>query len=324
VSARVTALFLNAGRRVEMLDCFRKAFAAEGVSGRIIATDIQPLAPAWYLADDRFLLPSSRDAEFIESLGALCRAQSVDLVIPFIDPDLSVLAANRELLAAAGAKVLVSAKETIRLCRDKQLTADFLLRRDLPGIRTLSPADAHDAPFPLFIKPRGGSAGVGAHKVEDREQLAFLLKRIPDPLIQPFVAGAEYTVDVFCAPDSGRTLAAVPRRRLKVRGGEVSVGRIERNEALEQLAADVVEALGLRGPGCVQIIAGSDGAHVIEVNPRFCGGCPLSVAAGAPFIGWCLDLMHNVPLRQGPFPITDELTMLRYDMSVFLPRAAPS
>ena len=56
-----------------------------------------------------------------------------------------------------------------------------------------------------------------------------------------------------------------------------------------------------------------------EINPRLGGGLPLSVAAGADWPGWILDLC------QGREPntktaIVDGLVMSRYDQSVFLTR----
>jgi carbamoyl-phosphate synthase large subunit len=42
----VNLLFVSAGRRVELLRLFRQAYRRLRLDGRIIATDIDPLAPA--------------------------------------------------------------------------------------------------------------------------------------------------------------------------------------------------------------------------------------------------------------------------------------
>ncbi len=317
----VTILLLNAGRRVELLNAFRAGFVAEGIAGRIVTTDIQPLAPAWQMGESRHLLPRSRDPGFVEALTDLCRAERVDLVVPLIDPDLPVLAAGRKDIEASGARVLVSAPEAIARCRDKGETARVLIAHGLPGIADLSPAEAREAPLPLFAKPRAGSSAIGAAKVTARAELDHLLATVPDLIVQPFLDGPEFTIDVFCTAE-GETLCAVPRRRLAVRGGEVSTGRIERDAELEGLAARAAAAIGLFGPGNVQVIRTGAGPFVLELNPRFGGGAPLSLAGGAPFIGWCLDLARGNPPAPRPHTLEDGLTMMRYDQSLFLPAEA--
>ena len=42
----VNVLFTSAGRRVELMRAFRKAYKQLGLRGSIVATDIDPLAPA--------------------------------------------------------------------------------------------------------------------------------------------------------------------------------------------------------------------------------------------------------------------------------------
>jgi len=311
-------LFLNAGRRVELLESFRRAFRSERRAGRIVATEIRTDAPAWHMADAGHILPPSRAPEFIEALIALCRQERVDLIVPLIDPDLPVLATNRTAIEAAGAAVLISSAETIRVCGDKSVTSEFLSARALPIIPSLSIAEARAAPLPLVVKPRNGSASINVYTVTTHEQLEVMSNLVSDPLIQPYVVGDEYTVDVFSDPHDGRTLSTVPRRRLKVRSGEVSVARIERHPPLEKLAGDVAEAVGLRGPGNIQFIVAADAIWILEVNPRFGGGCPLSIEAGAPYVGWCLDIAMRRPLRHHVGSVENGLLMMRYDMSLFV------
>ena len=96
------------------------------------------------------------------------------------------------------------------------------------------------------------------------------------------------------------------------------MGQIVRDELLEKLAAQVAESVGIIGPANIQVIVAKDGPHVLEINPRFGGGCPLSIAGGAPFVGWCLDIAAGRPLRAGKITVEAGLTMMRYDSSLFV------
>ena len=299
----ITLLFLNAGRRNELIRCFRRALTALRLDGRLLATDIHGLAPALYEADAHFLLPRSRESAFPRALARLCRRERVSLIIPLIDPDMPVLARLHAALAAAGTCVLLSPASAIDICRDKVKTAAFLRAHGFPTPATLTPAQARRHGFPLFIKPRDGSASINAFKIHTATELAFFMRYVPAPVIQPFVEGLEVTTDVFSAY-TGTPLFAVPRRRLRTRGGEVSVGRIERHPALEALCLRVAAALGATGPINIQAFVTPAGPLITEINPRFGGGCPLSIRAGAPLARWTIQqtLGRHLTPGAGTYP----------------------
>lgn len=310
-------LFLNAGRRVELIRTFRTAFDVLGVKGRIVTTDIQELAPALHESDVSCLLPHSSDPQFVDRLSDLCLREQVKLIIPLIDPDLAVLANHKGQIEAAGARVLVSPPDTVAMCGDKLRTAAFLTEHGIPAPKILSLDQARAYPDALILKPRHGSASDNVMKVVTSEALEYFFRALPDPLIQEFVAGDEYTVDVF-SDSTGEPLIAVPRRRLKVRSGEVSISRVHCDDDLEHLAMHVTRTLGTIGPANVQIIRSTRGDKVIEINPRFGGGCPLSIAAGAPFADWTLRMALGLPLQPPPTRLRDRYTMMRFDQSLFL------
>jgi len=316
----VTLLFLNAGRRVELIRCFRDALKRLSIQGRLLASDIQNLAPALYEADSRFLLPRSRDPEFIPQLIDLCHKEKVTLVIPLIDPDLPVLARNRAVLDANGIRVLVSEAQAIDICRDKTRTCKFLKAHGFPAPAVFTLEQARTQDYPLFIKPRDGSSAIHTFKVHGPEELEFFARYVPNPIIQEFMDGVEATVDVFLARP-GEPLMAIPRRRLKVRSGEVSVGSVERNPDLERLCLDVARALNLVGCVNVQVFVTTQGALVTEINPRFGGGAPLSIHAGAPLTDWTLQMALNRPLSPVPASLADGLTLMRFDDGFYVPKS---
>ena len=87
-----------------------------------------------------------------------------------------------------------------------------------------------------------------------------------------------------------------------------------------------METLGptLRGLVTLQcIVTPQRRIRFVEVNPRFGGGAPMGIAAGADYPGWLLqELLGRTPqiafdgFRHG-------LCMLRYDWSTFVPLDAP-
>ncbi|HHH82980.1 MAG TPA: hypothetical protein ENL35_08315, partial [Chloroflexi bacterium] len=45
-SSEINLLFTSVGRRVELMNAFREAYARLGLRGRLVAPDTDPLAPA--------------------------------------------------------------------------------------------------------------------------------------------------------------------------------------------------------------------------------------------------------------------------------------
>jgi carbamoyl-phosphate synthase large subunit len=112
----------------------------------------------------------------------------------------------------------------------------------------------------------------------------------------------------------------VPRRRLEVRSGEVSKARIYRDPVIMERVAQLVTVLGA-GPGVItiQLIRRADGViKFIEVNPRFGGGAPLSIRAGADFPRWILQELRGQSPRIRFDGFEDGLLMLRYDEEVWV------
>jgi len=306
-------LFLNAGRRCELMDLFRSALARRG-GGRVCASDISELAPALYKADSRALLPHSSSPEFPAALAALCEKEEISLLIPTIDPDLEALDARRGEIArlCPGLRLLLSPSSTIAAARDKRESRSLFA-----SLGAETPADAVQGEFPVFVKPRDGSAGRGARAIDDANDLRAALAKEPGLMVERIVGGPEFTVDVLC-DFSGKALLAVPRRRLKVRGGEVVQGVVEMREDLVELSLRLAEGFKTQGPVTIQFRMPEEGRFVaMELNARMGGGLPLTVAAGADWPGMILDLaMGREPNLR--LQIRDGLRMSRYDSSVFV------
>lgn len=310
-----------AGHRVERVKILRATLAEMGLSGRIVAGDVSPLSAAGQVADSLVLLPRVTSAEFIPALVETCRREAIRLVIPGIDTELPALAAARDSLAAVGTTALVSRPEVIAIAADKELTHRWLVEHGFPTVRQAAPADAladiRAWPFPLVIKPRGGSASVGVERIDSAEQLRRTAKS-PGLIVQTIAMGDEYTVDVL-VDRQGRATAAVPRRRIEVRAGEVTKAVTVRQRAVIELARRIAEALpDAYGPLNIQMFhePTTGKLAVIEINPRFAGGFPLTYQAGGHFPRWIIEELLGLHSTVND-AWQEGLVMLRYFDAVF-------
>jgi len=300
----ITILFSCVGRRVSLVRSFRTAAENLNLRPCIIGTDAEALSAALQLCDKPYVVQRVRHPGYIERMLEIVREHAVDLLVPTIDLDLRLLAENSRLFEQQGCRVLISKPEVVDICQDKRKTFRFLSENgfDTPLTMDVSEVQAgREMVFPCFLKPWDGHAGRGTAKVSDMEELGVFARRIPNCIVQEFVDGTEYTCDVFV--DFGmKVRCVVPRKRIEIRGGEVSKGQVVKDRRIMSQAKRLVETLGA-GPGVITIQLIVDGAgniRFIEINPRFGGGVLLSIKAGAGFPKWILQqLLREEPGRTG-------------------------
>jgi len=316
-------LFTSAGRRVALIRLFRQALDALKLPGKLVAADARGTAPARFVSNAFEEVPAVGSPGYVDRLRDICRKHRIRLVVPLIDPELQLLARHREHFLAEGITPLISSSEVTQLCFDKRLTHNFFRKAGVATPAILDPRAVLSEPkgnYPFFLKPACGSSSDGATRIDNPRQLEFFLESIPAPVLQEFVAGQEYTLDIL-ADFEGRVRCVVPRLRMETRTGEISKGMTVKNRALIDAGKRVVEALpGAMGCITVQCFLTPQGEiQFIEINPRFGGGFPLSAQAGADFPRWIIELMLGRNPQIALDGWTDGLLMLRYDEAVFVP-----
>jgi carbamoyl-phosphate synthase large subunit len=264
------------------------------------AGDMDGWASGLYLvpADRRRILEPGLSPEFVDGIRQLVVDDGIDVVISTVDVELPPLAAARDDLG--GAVLAAPSTETLAVALDKWELAQRCSRLLRVPVTRLLNADgiALKWSFPVIVKPRRGAGSRGVRLVPDRAALEAIE---PDEslIIQEHLPGDEFSVDVLAAGD-GTVVAAVPRTRTRVDSGVSIAGRTVHDEALESTAAAVARAIGLRGVANVQLRRDTEGVPaLLEVNPRFPGALPLTIAAGVDMPSLVVDLAlgRDIPTR---------------------------
>ena len=68
-----------------------------GKGGRVIATDCSHLAPAVYDADAFYLVPRITAPDYLDRILEICVEEKIDGVFSLIDPELSLLAKEKDV-----------------------------------------------------------------------------------------------------------------------------------------------------------------------------------------------------------------------------------
>jgi carbamoyl-phosphate synthase large subunit len=284
--ADVNVLLTCAGQRVDIVRAFREALADGTHRGRVLVSDLDPLSPALFAADQVVDLPPVDDPGYGAAVAAVCRQEGVRVVLPLTDLDPVILARAAPQILEGGAQTLVPRPEIALGCQDKWECHRMLQERGLPSPPTWLPdeVDPESLPYPVLLKPRMGFAGRHIHRCADPRELAFFRAYSPaESVVQQALPGHEFSIDCLGGPD-GAALGAIPRSMIQSKGGEQIKGETLDDPQLVELGAATVEGLGLLGPSTVQCFR-EDGRilGITDINTRFGGAFPLPQAAGAGY-----------------------------------------
>lgn len=308
-------LFTGVGRRIELLQAFRNAALVLNKDLKIYGADMAGTAPALSYCDYIRKVVAMKDPRYIDNLIRICLNDHIDLLIPTIDTDLLALSVNKKQIEAIGTRVMISTPEMIRICRDKNNTSHFFVNCGLHAPMPVNDWREYKSGYPAFIKPKDGSSSINAFKVENAEELEMHAKQIEDYIVQPFIDGKEYTIDIFCNWN-GEPVSIVPRERLQVRAGEVLKTRIVMDATMIEEAKALCKAFKPCGPMTVQLIRDEDRVDwFIEINPRFGGGAPLSMKAGARSAEAILRILDGESVEYCT-DVADHAVYSRFDQSV--------
>lgn len=280
----------------------------------LFSGDIDPYATGLYLVDEdhRMLLPRGDDQAFSDRLLTICRDLEIDLVIPTVDTELLPIARRLEEFLQGGTDAVVASVETLETCLDKW-ELDRRCRDEVRVPATLLVDESFDPDqvvLPVIVKPRSGSGSRGIRQIDDIAGLESL-ERDGTLLVQELLPGPEYSLDVF-ATREGEVLAVVPRERLKVDSGIAITGRTSHDEELQEFGAEVARLIGLNTVANVQAKGAVEGVPaLLEVNPRFPGTMPLTIAAGVDMPRLAVEEALGRGTPRGPIPFRD-IAMVRY------------
>ncbi len=314
----LNVLITAASRRVPLVRAFQESLTAPNRRGRVVVADVNPMSPAVYAAERWYHVPMATSPDYLDAIVAICDAEHIRLIVPTIDDELERFGAAAGWFAARGIRVAVSPESTSRTCNDKLATCQYLRDRGIRAAETWLPG--HVPPghrFPLFIKPRCGRGGVGAFPVRTPRDLEFFSSYVEAPVVQEYLDGPEFTIDL-CCDFAHRPLSIVPRERVVIRAGVMDRGRTVSDPALIALAESVAAVLPFSGAANIQCRVVDGEPVVFEINPRFSGGIPLTIASGADFPSYLVEIAlgHRVSPQIGRFQA--DLWMTSYEAAIFV------
>lgn len=308
-------LITSASRKVSLVNDFKSALKKEG-GGVVVAADNNPFSASLFFADKHYVLPKDSDKNFLEEIIKICKKENIKLIVPTRDEELAIFSKNKDFIEGVGAKIMVASENTIKICQDKLKFFEFCKKNNIPCPKIYSTKDVINK-FPIFLNGRNSKASKNAFKINSRKEFDFYLKIVKKPVIQEFLLGKEYTIDLF-SDFEGNIISAVPRERIKVFGGESFVSKTFKNEKIINEAINLANKLKLVGHNTIQCFFDKENVKFIEVNPRYGGGASLSIKAGADTPRLLIKIVKGEKIKPRLGKFKEGLLMLRYTKDFFI------
>ncbi|WMC91648.1 ATP-grasp domain-containing protein [Kineothrix sp. MB12-C1] len=310
-------LILSAGTRNKVVQYFKKEL---GGNGKVIATDCSNLAPAIYEADKFYIVPRITEPGYLDTLLDICKKENITGAFSLIDPELSLLAKEREKFIEVGTTPIISPYDLVEICFDKYKMYELLCEMHIPTGRCYMDKDAfHQArakgeiSYPVFVKPVKGSASLHINKVYGAEELDVLFDLYDDLMIQEFMDGTEYGADVYIDMLTGKCTSIFVKEKIKMRAGETDKAVSYKDEELFTLIEKFVERCGFCGMIDMDIFRIGDVYYISEVNPRFGGGYPHAHECG---VNMPEQVIRNLSGESNPYAVGNYrpgICMMKYN-----------
>ncbi len=313
-------LFCSVGRRCELLKDFRKSMGDEL---KIVVTDHSEVAPAMAFADKAYKVPLIHDPEYISVILSICKKEEINAVTTLIDPEIMLLAQNREAFEKLGIIVLAPYEETAHRCFDKYEMYQFLTKHQINTIKTFGSyeefLDAYqkkEIALPVFVKPRTGSGSVGARKVENLELLRQVTEADESLIIQELMTGLDLDADVYVDTISHKPVAMFSKRKLSTTIGGANKTISFKDEALFEFIKKALSVMEFSGPLDMDFFYQDGRYYLSEINPRFGGAYLHAYGAGVDFVKLIAENVKGNINEENIGNYEEDVVMMMYDSVV--------
>lgn len=246
------------------------------------------------------------EAGFVEDVAAICRAQSIGLVLPSHN-ETEILSRHRDQLAP-GQDALLPDAAHCALFNNKAQSYEFAkscgvpvpLRIEYAGVEELADKLNELGWQRCVIKLRTGNSAKGVFYADSPAEAADTVRRLirdfdlpPDrlPQVEEYVSGEGWGCSVLYW--HGRRVASFTHRRVREKiatGGTSTLRETVMNSMIEPSALRIFDQIGWHGLAMSEWKVCPDTGRFwfVEVNPRMWGSIALPISAGVefPYLSW--------------------------------------
>jgi carbamoyl-phosphate synthase large subunit len=243
----------------------------------IIGIDIQEECVGTFITDKYIKCPRITDVNYWDFIYNLIKEYKITHIFPTYNTEIVEWSRKKVYLENnLNCVVIVNDIELINIADNKLATYEWCCNNNIniPRIKLITER-------PIIIKPINGCGSNGIKILKKDEENNDSMEYInSNYIIQEFIKGTEYTIDII-ADTNCKVINVIPKERLLIKNGQ-SFKSITRNDnELIDFATNCSILLGNKSVINIQVIRDNVGKiYLIEINPRFPTTIGLTIKSG--------------------------------------------
>lgn len=210
-------------------------------------------------------IPFGNSPAFTKAIDRLVKKWKPDCIVPGADEELMAI---KNYCDRHHITCITPSSEFIKLCLDKKRLIHRLAELGISKIPVFE--KANQVKFPAVAKPRVGRGSRQMHVIRSGRELEgyFKLynKNFANTVVQPYIAGDEYTVSVI-VNNLNKVIGVVPKKII-VKQGITRAAMTRSNPTIVKAARQIVQQLKPCGPFNIQLKLYRGLPYIFEINPR--------------------------------------------------------
>ncbi|MFK5878976.1 MAG: NAD-dependent epimerase/dehydratase family protein [Flavobacteriaceae bacterium] len=265
---------------------------------------------------DEYIKTRSMDSEnYISSIIEICLLHKIDLLFPGTDDEVHLFSKNINQFEDNNIGVVVSDREILDLCRNKELANNELSKIAPIFVKSYNVNNIKEAllkqeiDFPIIAKPLSGSASMGVYIITELKELSeitenYVIQEIAKPHRNDI--NKKYFDELIAKKINPQvseiSIQLVANQKSEIIGKMVSVNKLKNGVPIEIIPFNGDETiwheidkliptfkkLGLHGPINIQGRITDNGLKIFEINPRFTGITGLRANMGFNEVEACI------------------------------------
>ena len=307
----------------------------DNIDFKIVTTDIKDNPVGKFLSESFYRVPSPESEDYIPVLKRIIKKEKVRVILPQTTREINVLSQKKEEIKKKGANIVVSDNESIKKANDKYLIIKecenigipypkyFLINSKRAFLEALDILGYPDNK--VVIKPRLSNGLRGLRIITEdvlnldrflnekpsgleinlRSLLDILQQdRFPELLVEEYLPGEEYTVDVF---RNSKGIVVIPRLRISIRSGITFDTKVDLRKDIIEYSKKLAISLCLKYCFGFQFKLDINGIpKILESNPRVQGTMITTTFAGFNMIYYSVKEalgeevnLENIKIKNG-------------------------
>lgn len=301
-----------------MVKSLRESLQGKGL---LVAVDRDNTAPALYLADKSYTVPRSDHESYLSVLLEICEKEAIKVVLPLVNKDIPILAANQDKFSEKGIVLLVSSLETVELCLDRYMTYKILKDNNIHTTKTyfakaeiMIALEKKDLGFPLFAKLRKGDNISAATIVVSTEDLDRVLSLSDDYIIQEYMHNCiEVDADIYVDKVSKKVVSIFSKLYVENRHRGTTKTVSFHDDRLFDMIHEVNRLFDFAGPIDMRFFCDKGVYYLTKINPHFGGAYPHAYGTGVDFIPLILNNIGSTENMSNIGNYEKNVVMMMYD-----------